>query len=208
MIKIGGYHLLFVALVVFSLLPFSMVNAHSVLEESTPAEGEELDENLKSIELSFNTKIENGSTLFLINDTGEEIQPPSIDITDNVLKATFQNSLEASTYQVNWKVIGADGHLIENQYSFTVKGSETNQSEENVTQIKDEQTDSSSNNANLNSDEESGNEINQDSEKQTTPEQQTSNDSEQTSALSVIIIFLIIVGILLVVWMLFGKRKK
>ncbi len=208
MFKIRGFYLLLVAVIIFSISPISMASAHSVLEESTPAEGEELDENLNSIELTFNTKIENGSTLFLVNDSGEEIQPSSVEVTDNVLKATFQDSLEPSTYQVNWKIVGADGHLIENQYTFAVEGSENNQSEENESQTKGEQTDSGSNNEDVNSEEANGNELNQESEKQASPELQTSNDSEESSVVSLIIIFLIVVGILLVVWMIIGKRKK
>ncbi|MFD1849681.1 copper resistance CopC family protein [Oceanobacillus bengalensis] len=208
MVKVRGIYLLLVVIILFSIIPFSMASAHSVLEKATPTDGEQLEESIDSIELSFNTKIENGSTLSLVNDTGKEIQPSSVEITDNVLKAAFQDALEASTYQVNWKIVGADGHLIENQYSFTVKGSENNQSEDNGVQTKDEQTDSSSNNEELNGEEANGNELNQDSEKQTSTEQQTDDESEQSSVVSVIIIFLFIFGILLIVWMIIGKRKK
>ncbi|MCG3419715.1 MULTISPECIES: copper resistance protein CopC [Oceanobacillus] len=206
MFKIREFYLFIVAvLLLFSIIPFSIASAHSVLEKSTPTDGQQLKKSVNSIELTFNTKIENGSTLSLVNDSGKEIQPLSVEITDNVLNATFQELLEPDTYHVNWKIIGADGHLIENQYSFTIKEVEDKKSEDNEIQTKDESIE----NKDLKNDEEgNGNDINQDSEKQTSTEQQTSNDSEESSVVSVIVIFLITVGILLVVWMIFGKRKK
>lgn len=209
MFKIRGfYYLLLVAIILFSIIPFNTSSAHSVLESSTPTDGEQLKESVNSIELTFNTKIENGSTLTLVDNSGTEIKPSSIEIIDNVLKATFQDLLEPNTYQVNWKIVGADGHLIENQYSFTVNESENNQSGDTGTQTEDKQADSSSENEDFESVEENNYELNQDPENQTSPEQQTNNDSEQSSIVPVIIIFLIIIGILLVLWMIFGKRKK
>ena len=206
MLKIrGSLLMLLIVIMLFAIIPFSKAGAHSVLENATPADGEQLNEPINRIELSFNTKVENGSTLTLVKDTGDEIKPSSIEITGNALEAIFEDSLEPGSYQVNWKIIGADGHLIENQYSFTIKESEITQDEDNATQSEDEQTNSTSEKENLQNEEGKENGVkNQDLEKQN---QQTSNENEQSSLGSVIIILLIIVGLGLLAWMLFSKRK-
>ena len=51
---------------------------------------------------------------------GETIPVENISLAENQLVGTFSNPLENEEYQVNWKIIGADGHLIEGIVSFTV----------------------------------------------------------------------------------------
>lgn len=194
-----------IALMVFSLIPLSIASAHSVLENSTPADGEQLNDSINRIELSFNTKIENGSTLTLVNDMGDELKPSSYEINNNVLVAIFEDSLESGSYQVNWKVIGADGHLIENQYSFTITEPEIIEDENETTQT-EEQTNSISEKETSPTDEGKEDEVNnQDEENQNQP---SSNENEQSSLVMIIIICLIIAVIGIVAWMLFSNRKK
>lgn len=189
-----------IVLLLFSLFPISMANAHSVLENSIPADGEQVNDSINRIELSFNTKIENGSTLTLVNDVGDELNPSSYEINDNVLVAIFEDSLESGTYQVNWKVIGADGHLIENQYSFTITVPGMTEDENETTQT-EEETNSTSEKETSTTDEVN----NQEEENQ---HQSSSNENEQSSLVMIIIICLIIAVIGIVAWMLFSNRKK
>ncbi len=195
-----------IAIMLFCITPFSIASAHSVLENATPADGEKLNDTINRIELSFNTKIENGSTLTLVNDTGDVIKPSSHKINDNVLEAIFEDSLKPGSYQVNWKIVGADGHLIENQYSFTIKEPEIIQDEGNTTQSKDEQANITSEKESQPNEEGKEDELkDQDVEKQN---QQISNKNEQSPLRMNIIISLIIVGLGIVAWMLFSNRKK
>ncbi|MEJ9282138.1 copper resistance CopC family protein [Ureibacillus thermosphaericus] len=194
-----------IAIMLFCITPFSLASAHSVLENSTPTDGEQLNDSINRIELSFNTKIENGSTLTLVNNKGEEVKPTSHEINDSVLVALFEDSLEPGTYQVNWKVIGADGHLIENQYSFTITEPEIMQ-EDNQTKSEEEHINNNSEKETSSTDEGKEDEvINSEEENQNQP---TNNENEQTSLVMIIIIFLIIAGVGIVAWLLFSNRKK
>lgn len=114
------------ALLLLTFIPIATVNGHSVLEKATPEDGEKSEASIDHIELFFNTKVEIGSTLHLVNRRGEKIEPNSITITDNVLEASFSENLSPGTYQVNWEILGADGHIIEDQYSFTIEEQEKN----------------------------------------------------------------------------------
>jgi hypothetical protein len=125
--------LVVLALVLFSFIPLhNTAEAHTTLKESTPSEGEEVKDPISSIELIFTSKIENGSTVNLENEQGEEITPESTNINDNTLDAEFDAPLEPGKYQVNWKAISKDGHVMENSYSFSIaniKDSSTDQIE-------------------------------------------------------------------------------
>lgn len=209
MLKIGNALFVLIAFLFFSFIPLNLAKAHSVLIKSTPEDGEQVDDTINSIELNFNTKVENGSTLYLVTDTGEEMEPESIDISDDVLQATFKESLQPGSYQVNWKIVGADGHPIENQYSFSIAEPETMEYDDTTSQTEDGQTDSSAADNNSKNDDEAGTEQNnQNSETQNASEQKTEDDNGQSNLGSGIIIVLIIAGLVILAWMLFSKRKN
>lgn len=208
MLKVGKSFLSLIVVVLLTIIPVRMASAHSVLEKAIPTDGAQLTDTIKSIELTFNTKVENGSTLYLVNDAEEEIQPMSVELADNVLEAIFQDSLEPGSYQVNWKIVGEDGHPIESQYSFTIKEPEIKQPEDNTTGTEDEQTNSPSvTEDSQNEEEKEAGLNNQEIEKQNSSKQQTTNESDQSSVGSGIIIFLIVAGLGLLA-LLFSKRKK
>ncbi|MFE1244889.1 copper resistance protein CopC [Fictibacillus sp. NPDC058756] len=96
----------------------SSVFAHSDLESATPAKGEKVTTDLEAVILTFSTKIESLSTMKLKNEN-EEI-PLQISIEDNQMTGKMNNRLENGKYTVEYKIIGADGHVIEGSYSFSV----------------------------------------------------------------------------------------
>lgn len=98
-------------------LPIS-VFAHSDLESATPAKGEKVTTDLEAVVLTFSTKIESLSTMKLKNEN-EEI-PLQISIEDNQMIGKMNNRLENGNYTVEYKIIGADSHVIEGNYSFAV----------------------------------------------------------------------------------------
>lgn len=104
------------------LLPVTPVFAHTGLHESVPSQGETLTEPIKELVLTFETKIESGSTMELKTSAGELVKPDEVIINNNVLTGKFQ-PLKNDHYQVIWKVIGSDGHPIDGEYSFTVNAS-------------------------------------------------------------------------------------
>ena len=103
------------------MLAFSSVGyAHTGLTNSSPADGEDITEDVHEIELEFNTKIETTSTMKVFNDSKEEIIISNTQVSDNVMTGGFMSPLDNGTYTVEWKIIGADGHPIQGNYSFMV----------------------------------------------------------------------------------------
>ncbi len=100
----------------FSLITF----AHTGLETSAPQDGDIITEELEQMTLTFETKIEQGSTLELTNSLGEAIAVDNITITDNQLKGQIAKPLENGEYKIHWNIIGADGHRIDGVLNFSV----------------------------------------------------------------------------------------
>src|SRR4051812_26388219 len=94
--------------------------AHTGLESSTPQNGDIVNEELKQITLTFEGKVEQGSTFELQNATGKSLPVENISLSENQIVGNFANPLENGEYLVNWKIIGADGHPIEGEFSFSV----------------------------------------------------------------------------------------
>ncbi|QCT75435.1 copper resistance protein CopC [Macrococcoides canis] len=197
------------ATLLFVAIPFEEASGHSVLEAADPVDGEQLEETIDTIELYFSTKIENGSTLYLTNEEGQELQPSAIDIEDDEMKATFKDVLESGTYRVNWKIIGSDGHLIEDGYSFSILETEDSKIQKGVNQnennINTETNDADQNNTDYGV----GNEPNdQSSGSKNTTGEQTDTVNDRVSLSTVIIILLVVIGTIFAIWLFTDKRKK
>lgn len=111
--------------IIFATLIFvfafsSAASAHSGLTSSSPADGEEVAEDVHEIVLEFNTKIETTSTIKVFNAIEEEIIVSNIQVIDNKMTGAFKSPLDDGEYTVNWKIIGADGHPIPGSYAFVV----------------------------------------------------------------------------------------
>ncbi|CAH0344266.1 copper resistance CopC family protein [Bacillus sp. CECT 9360] len=117
--------------------------AHTGLKDSSPKNEEVVTEELKTITLTFETKIELSSIFELENSNGEPIPIEEISLNENQMVGTLSSPLDNGRYQVNWKIIGADGHPIEGEFSFQVdaptaetpadESKETEQAAENET---------------------------------------------------------------------------
>lgn len=120
-------------LMVVLQLPLSAF-AHSELESSTPAEGEKVTTDLEAVVLTFSTKIESLSTMTLKN--GDKEIPLQISIEDDQMTGAINNPLENGDYTVAYKIIGADSHVIEGNYTFSVDRPEQEQAQEGNPQDK------------------------------------------------------------------------
>lgn len=99
--------------------------AHSHLESSAPADGQVVTEVLREIALTFDGKVEQGSTFELMYSDGKVISIEDSTITDNKVIGTLPDGLGNGTYNVVWSIISADGHQIEGEFSFEVDIAET-----------------------------------------------------------------------------------
>ena len=110
---------LFIAiLLVFSLNGHAF--AHTGLESSSPQNGETISEEIQQIILTFETKIEQTSTIRLKSADDTEIPVEDITITDKQMVGNLEAPLDHGDYQVLWNIIGADGHPIEGTFTFNV----------------------------------------------------------------------------------------
>lgn len=164
--------------------------AHTHLGSSSPENGQVVSEELSEITLNFEGKIEQSSSFELSNSQGQSIPVEGISISDGTMTGSVSNPLENGEYLVNWSIIGADGHLMEGEYSFTmnVQGSNTaseasNQTEQVTTQ-----------------------EVEQNNGQATSEQVEETEDSEKTSPLIPVIIIMLV--IVIIGSFLVMRRKK
>ena len=105
-------------LLLFTFTPSAL--AHSGLESSVPQDGEVVTENISTLSLTFNTTIEDTSTFKITKENGQEVSLVESFVKDKDMFGTLSSPLQDGTYIVTWKIIGEDGHPIENSYSFNV----------------------------------------------------------------------------------------
>jgi copper resistance protein C len=106
-------------LLILFILPVTPAFAHTGLHDSVPKQGEVVTEPLSQIVLTFESKIEQGSSFELTTAAGATIKPEQVTVENTLLKGSIQ-PLENGEYTLVWKVIGADGHPIDGKYSFSV----------------------------------------------------------------------------------------
>jgi methionine-rich copper-binding protein CopC len=109
----------FICLAILWLVP-SVAMAHSKLENAVPAQDSTAAVSPESIEMTFNTKIESLSNFKLLNAAGEVMEKGKTAVDGMTMSAAIPTELPNGIYQVKWTIIGADGHSVEGDYSFTV----------------------------------------------------------------------------------------
>ena len=197
-------------LLVFSLNGHAF--AHTGLESSSPQNGETISEEIQQIILTFETKIEQTSTIRLKSADGTEIPVKDITINDNQMVGNLEAPLDHGDYQVLWNIIGADGHPIEGTFTFSVNKPDT----EEDSNLEDANTPSQSENNSDVTDNPSTNQTEADEEtpkiiSDTSDETQTDASSSQQSQLPSYLIP-VIIGILVIViaasFILMKRKKK
>ena len=197
-------------LLVFSLNGHAF--AHTGLESSSPQNGETISEEIQQIILTFETKIEQTSTIRLKSADGTEIPVKDITINDNQMVGNLESPLDHGDYQVLWNIIGADGHPIEGTFTFNVNKPNT----EEDSNLEGANTPSQSENNSDVTDNPSTNQTEADEEtpkiiSDTSDETQTDASSSQQSQLPSYLIP-VIIGILAIViaasFILMKRKKK
>jgi methionine-rich copper-binding protein CopC len=112
--------ILLICLAMLWLVP-SVALAHSKLENAVPAQDSTAAVAPERIEMTFNTKIESLSNFKLLNAAGEEMEKGKTEVDGMTMSATVPSVLPNGIYSVKWTIIGADGHSVEGDYSFTVE---------------------------------------------------------------------------------------
>ena len=110
-----------------NLVPASVAFAHSDLQSTSPLPGETVEAGRIDVTLKFNEEILTGEGSGAVISVTGPFEGESIEHSDGCVDA-IRGSLvvegvsldQAGTYEVNWRVVSADGHPIEGVYDFTV----------------------------------------------------------------------------------------
>ena len=98
------------------------IAAHTELESSKPSDGEIVGEPISQISLTFTRPVEpasDGMTAFDVG--GIEHEPVAIDSVDGqTWIMRYEAPLPDGRFEVYWRVVSADGHIIEGAFAFTV----------------------------------------------------------------------------------------
>lgn len=113
--------------------------AHTYISETTPQDGSTVTEKVQQVVLTFEGKIEEGSTFKVIAADGTAYTPQSISLVNGVLTGTFDPALPNETYTVKWDTISQDGHPLSGEFGFTVNAPVMEQPTENVEEESAEQ---------------------------------------------------------------------
>ncbi|CAI6045528.1 copper resistance CopC/CopD family protein [Cohnella sp. JJ-181] len=99
------------------------VSAHAILERAAPAQNEQLAEGPAAVELTFNERLDGGSSakLAVLNDDSKTVSSGKPERTSQGkgLRLALPK-LGEGHYTVTYSVISADGHPVEGAYVFTV----------------------------------------------------------------------------------------
>ncbi|MFX4306093.1 hypothetical protein F8N00_11935 [Exiguobacterium sp. A1_3_1] len=93
--------------------------AHTGLESSNPAANQTV-ESTQTVELNFATKIEAGGTLRVYQADDSTPLQGTVSQENQNLKLESDRPLTPGSYRVDWKIVGTDGHPIEDTYTFVV----------------------------------------------------------------------------------------
>ncbi|WP_419838900.1 copper resistance protein CopC [Candidatus Poriferisodalis sp.] len=99
--------------------------AHTGLDTSQPADGETADDPVSQISLTFNRPVEPaGSGVAVFDEHGDERRPASLNSADRqTWLLNFEPPLSGGQFEVSWRVVAEDGHVVEGSFGFTVAGS-------------------------------------------------------------------------------------
>jgi methionine-rich copper-binding protein CopC len=110
-----------------NLVPASAAFAHSDLQSTSPLAGETVEAGRIDVTLKFNEEILTGEGSGAVISVTGPFEGESIEHSDGCVDA-IRGSLvvegvsldQPGTYEVNWRVVSADGHPIEGVYEFNV----------------------------------------------------------------------------------------
>jgi copper resistance protein C len=111
-------------LIILLLIPISGW-AHAVLVKSSPPPRAALTRPPARVQLWFNERLEpQFSTLSVWDATGHSVDDKDIrvDPDDSKKLSVGLPDLTPGTYTVKFRVLSVDGHIVESEYPFTVRG--------------------------------------------------------------------------------------
>lgn len=106
------------------LIFHSLAFAHAYLVKSIPAQRAVLLRAPAKIQLWFNERLESQySTLSITDEAGKSVAVSAVEIDAEDPKriTATVSSLRSGRYLVKYRVLSVDGHIVQDQFTFTVK---------------------------------------------------------------------------------------
>jgi len=106
-----------------TLVPATGAFAHAHLVRATPAAGGTVREVPTEVLLRFNEKIESAFSSVVVRDsTGKQIDKndAQVDKADRLQMRVSLPPLSPGTYKVEWRVMSADTHKVNGNFTFVV----------------------------------------------------------------------------------------
>ncbi|WP_236538889.1 copper resistance CopC family protein [Spiractinospora alimapuensis] len=96
-------------------------SAHNVLVESTPQDGETLDSAPDQVELVFNEEVlEGGNGIVVTGPNGSTYEDGEVQTDTERAWIGLSPLDQAGDYTINYRIISADGHPLEDSLGFTL----------------------------------------------------------------------------------------
>ena len=111
-------------LLLMMVIPFQ-VEAHTHLESSEPEAGEEISAENPTITLTFDSAVQEPNVIRVTDETGAETTIENIAHSpENVIEITLPEEITGGELDLFYSIVGADGHVMEDELPFTYEGTE------------------------------------------------------------------------------------
>jgi methionine-rich copper-binding protein CopC len=94
--------------------------AHAELVASEPAPGATVPAGLRTLTLTFNEPVAEGSQVVVYAEQFQPVAGVHTLAAGPVLTASLDSGLGQGLYTVQWRAVGTDGHPVEGSYQFAV----------------------------------------------------------------------------------------
>ncbi|WP_236790253.1 copper resistance CopC family protein [Amycolatopsis sp. GM8] len=96
--------------------------AHNVLISTDPGKGASLDTGPAKITLTFDAPVQGGdiNQISVLGPDRSQWAEGTVEINSNVITAAVRPLGPAGTYTVGYRILSADGHPVEGEYTFTL----------------------------------------------------------------------------------------
>jgi methionine-rich copper-binding protein CopC len=108
---------------IVALVPVTVAFAHAHLVRATPAVGATVHEAPTEILLRFNEKLESAFSTVVVRDSaGKQVDKADaqVDKSDRLQMRVSVQPLMSGVYKVEWRVMSADTHKVNGNFTFVV----------------------------------------------------------------------------------------
>jgi len=100
--------------------------AHAALESTFPAKGATVSKSTNRVSMVFGEDIlvlkgKNPNAIFVTNPRGAVVSTGVALVSGTKISEALKTPLQAGKYTVKYRVVSADGHVVSDSYTFTVK---------------------------------------------------------------------------------------